>query len=507
MTAQSRPVAYQAFGLFYGDIHNHCNMSYGHGPLEDALRNARLQLDFVSVTIHAAWPDLPTDDPELGYLVDYHKEGFQKALNNWSRYQEITEANNEEGQFVTFPSFEWHSMKYGDHCIYYKDTHSGHIIDAPDLESLRDSLRQLDVASFAIPHHIGYKAGYRGINWDAFTDEISPVVEIFSFHGSSESSTGPYPYLHSMGPRNYRSTAQYGWSADNLFGVIGSTDHHNAHPGAYGYGRLAVWADALTRDGIWDAIRNRRTYALTGDRIDLAFALNDHMMGDVAPAADERTIQVNVVGGDSIDYVEVLRNNEIIHRQDVFPQSQTTGRYKVCIEMGWGERDTYTDWDVTLSVAEGQIISVEPRFRGIGPTEQDAEGPFAFSEWAQQTPETVCLKTRTWKNESLHTANTESICLEIEGSSETHITAQVNGVPYQLSLADLMQGAQTFYFGGFVSPSICFHRAIPQSEYSTQFELNDVHKDAPGRDWYTVRVRQRNNQWAWSSPIWVEPAQ
>jgi hypothetical protein len=30
--------------------------------------------------------------------------------------------------------------------------------------------------------------------------------------------------------------------------------------------------------------------------------------------------------------------------------------------------------------------------------------------------------------------------------------------------------------------------------------------EAPGaaRDWYYVRVAQRNGQWAWSSPIWVE---
>ncbi|MEZ4719329.1 MAG: hypothetical protein R2851_25055 [Caldilineaceae bacterium] len=117
------------------------------------------------------------------------------------------------------------------------------------------------------PHHIGYRQGYRGINWRAFREAVSPVVEIFSFHGLSLSSEGPYPYLHSMGPRHEQSTAEYGWEQGHVFGIIGSTDHHNAFPGSYGYGRLGVWAPALSRDAVWEAIAQRRTYALTGDRM------------------------------------------------------------------------------------------------------------------------------------------------------------------------------------------------------------------------------------------------
>ena len=44
---------YQNLQVFYGDLHPHCGISYGHGSLEDALRNAKEQLDFCSVTGHA----------------------------------------------------------------------------------------------------------------------------------------------------------------------------------------------------------------------------------------------------------------------------------------------------------------------------------------------------------------------------------------------------------------------------------------------------------------------
>ena len=56
----------------YGDIHNHCALSYGHGSLEGALENARRQLDFVSVTGHAYWPDMPVGDPSVAHIVDFH---------------------------------------------------------------------------------------------------------------------------------------------------------------------------------------------------------------------------------------------------------------------------------------------------------------------------------------------------------------------------------------------------------------------------------------------------
>ena len=39
----------------YGDIHNHCDISYGHGRFADALARAAIQLDFLSITGHAHW--------------------------------------------------------------------------------------------------------------------------------------------------------------------------------------------------------------------------------------------------------------------------------------------------------------------------------------------------------------------------------------------------------------------------------------------------------------------
>lgn len=494
---------YENLNVFYGDLHNHCGLSYGRGSFAEAIKNARLQLDFASVTLHAVWPDIPKDDPRLGYLVDYHKDGFEKASANWDSYLKQIDTLNQDGKFVLFPSYEWHSNQYGDYCIYYKSGLGNQILEGPDLPALRNSLAQAPSNAMMIPHHIGYKQGYRGINWNAFSNQLSPVAEIYSFHGSSESSEGPYPYLHTMGPRHEHSCAQYGWSQGHIFGVIGSTDHHNAFPGSYGAGRMAVWAEALSRDAIWDAIQNRRTYALTGDRISLAFSLNHYPMGDICPADEERKIEVTVHGGSSIDYIEILHNNKIIHRECPSPSYRADDRYKVYLELGWGEEKEDTIWDVDFNVDGGLLHSVEPRFRGFNAHVIPKGGEYAYTDWQMISPNQVRFHTQTRPNHSHLSASTEGMCFEIQGNADTRLIATINGNQIEYSLSELFTGTRTHYLGGFVSPALSFHRAVPRSEYEHSFSFLHFNRSSQ-RDWYSVRVRERNDQWAWSSPIWIE---
>ncbi len=39
--------------IYFGDIHNHCNLTYAHGDMRDAFDAAKQQLDFLSLTPRA----------------------------------------------------------------------------------------------------------------------------------------------------------------------------------------------------------------------------------------------------------------------------------------------------------------------------------------------------------------------------------------------------------------------------------------------------------------------
>lgn len=501
---------YDHLNVYYGDLHSHCHqVGYGYGSVEEAYQNARSQLDFASVTAHAHWPDIPQDEARLAGTVNYHLDGFKRAARAWPVLKEVTEAVYEPGRFVSFPSFEWHSRRYGDHNIYYKEA-VGDIIRAADLEDMRAELRRLKEQGtdcLMIPHHIGYLQGYRGISWDDFTPEFSPIVEMFSMHGQAESDDAPYPYMHTMGPRNERSTMQYGLRTGQIFGVAGSTDHHSAFPGSYGYGRVAVWASDLTRDGIWEAIVARRTYALTGDRIVLAFSINHQPMGAILPNTTDRDIAVSVVGGGALEFVELLHNNRPVHRWSAYEQALTesNGPVKVFVELGWGQKDEITDWHVNLDVTGGKLQAVEPRFRGpdIVAPQDEAPARIAFSSWERIGDNQVQFTTQTWGNPTILTPATQGACLEILGDENTRIQGQINHCRINLSLKDLQTGARTGHLGGFLSPAYSFHRAARQSEYNWPYTFRHRHS-SPERDWYYVRVCQKNGQWAWSSPIWVD---
>jgi hypothetical protein len=501
---------YGGLTAYAGDLHNHCGISYGHGSIEDAYRNARLQLDFATVTGHANWHDMPEDPP---HVADYHRQGFARLEGLWEHVQDVTEQVHEDGSFVSFLSFEWHSMTYGDHCVYYRSAR-GPLTPARagSLDELRGELRGLQAAyklqSMVLPHHIGYLKGYRGINWATYTEELSPVIELVSMHGNGEDDHAPRPYLHTMGPRDVGSMAMAGLRAGGHFGFIGSTDHHSAHPGSYGYGRAMVWADELTRTGIWGAIQARRTYCVTGDRIMLAATLNGAPMGSIVEAGSSRRIDVAVRGGSALDYVEIVRNGDVIARTSPArrsaPGRQDAFEGILSLGVGWGEVGVVTPWDIQVEVVGGRIDAVEPRLHGydvVAPSDQEPDH-YAFSEWEQIDAQKVVLRTLTRGNPTVVTDATQRLALHVTGDTSTRLIATINGQRVAHTVGELLSGPRVGFTGGFLSGSYVFERAEPRDALALEWSVEDEGTDA-AEDWYYVRVRQLNDQYAWSSPMWA----
>jgi len=440
--------------------------------------------------------------------VDYHQRGFDHLASVWDEVQEKTEAVHEDGRFVSFLSFEWHSMRYGDYCVYY-DCSRGEIVRAPDIAAMRaaiDAVRGRGGRAMMIPHHICYVPGYRGVHWPDFNARYSPVVEIVSMHGCAEHDDAPRPYLHSMGPRDERGSMQAGLLAGHRFGVIGSTDHHSAWPGSHDHGRLGVWAPELTRDAIWRALEARQTWALTGDRIELALAVNGAPMGSEIEATPERTLEVDVRAGGAIDYVEVVKNGVGWARRDgLSAGAESTARFrgKLALRLGWGEAGEATEWQARLAVRNGRLLGLEPRLRGEEHPESrwGFDGRFHFAR-VERVGDEIRLFTRSWKNPTTRTDTTQQVSLEIEGDGETRIEAEVNGSKLDVSLAELRHGPRAGLLDGFVSPAWQLSRAVPETEYAWRCTWEDVESGARTAHYY-VRVRQKNDQWAWSSPVFV----
>jgi hypothetical protein len=315
--------------------------------------------------------------------MEYHNKGFEKVRQGWPALLQMMKKYREAGKFIPFASYEWHNMKYGDHHVVYRDL-EGELILPDTLEAMKGQLEGRD--AIVIPHHIAYQKGYRGINWDYFTSKLSPVVEITSKHGTSETDYGPNRMLHTMGPRAIEGTAIEGLRRGHHFAFIGSTDNHSGFPGSYGEGRVAVFARSLSAPDLWEAIQDRRTYAATGDRIELHFDINGEGMGRLLPNGGKKEISLHVRSEDFIDYVEVIRNGLPIRRfNGVFPGStsqQKVMRVKFRIEWGWGDQESRVTWNGECRITDGKILNVTPCFRGqllLAPRQGQEKGQRQFT--------------------------------------------------------------------------------------------------------------------------------
>ncbi len=498
------------YRLYWGDLHSHCSVSYGSGTPEQALMRARDQLDFCSITGHAFWPDMPTDRERYARVIDTHLEGFARLAVNWDALLRTQREWSVPGRFLALPSYEWHSMAYGDHNVYGPSAELP-LRNAPDLPSLRRAVAGSD--GVAIPHHIGYAAGYRGVDWAHFDAERSPFVEIFSLHGCSVSEHAPYPMLHTMGPRDFGSTAEAGWAMGHRFGIVGGTDHHGAYPGSHGEGRMGVFARELTVEALWEAFRARRVFAATGDRIDAGLVVDDAWIGEAVKAPKRRHLRAVVRGADTLDQVRLVKNGRVAHRFFPTPPADTelSGRYRLRLTWGWGRGDETARWQGQVSLSDGAVHAVETCFAGAAvvtprsqrgsatPEPEDEDRPHALLETSERS---CAWRSVTTGNPSPRQDATQSLSLEVEAPLTATLRLEVNGRRYEHRLGELLHAGRSHYMRGWLSEAIRVGPLTPVEDCTVEAELTDPPERAV--DVYRLEVAQTNGQWAWLTPIWAE---
>jgi hypothetical protein len=277
-------------GPFWGDIHIHTRLS-SDGLGADPYGYARhvAGLDFAGVTDHAE---------------DLGDEGYRQLVE-WSR------AAHRPGQFVAVLGDERNPGKWtGHHNVYFHDEASflrcrlrpgcyPRDSDDESGESMAAILAEPEKC-LTIPHHTGIswkslpKPGQIGdaVDLAAAGDDrgTRPVMEIYSHHGQSElydpGHILAYEFNRMRNPEKRSNAsvpgpfyAQDFWASGRRLGVIGSSDEHTGRGGRRHGGLAAVWAPELKREALFDALRQRRCYATTGERILLDFSVDGVAMG------------------------------------------------------------------------------------------------------------------------------------------------------------------------------------------------------------------------------------
>ncbi|MFO7945302.1 MAG: DUF3604 domain-containing protein [Armatimonadota bacterium] len=308
----SNPLQPGFFGdlqAYFGDLHvmtgqNHEPKTFMWGDTETGILYARDDrgMDFTSITnTGGQWPIdgemfAKYNDPKTFVTIPGREFGFSSGHKN-----------------VYTMSDEWEAPRPSGPA------------DLPEMLKDRDAI--------VITHHPNTHSETDPTNWgpanlDSIIPELEPVIEICQNRGSFEKEEVGEDNVYFGG---FGSSVQSALAMDYRLGFVGGTDNHRglpasgrSHQSGLNYdeyvtgGITCVLCEKLTREAIFEAIRERRCYATTGQQILVDFSVNGQMMGrEVAVeeigAENEREIAFKIAGTTAIEKIVVVRNNEDVH--------------------------------------------------------------------------------------------------------------------------------------------------------------------------------------------------
>lgn len=310
------------YQVFFGDIHTHSGetMDGGDGGCGRGTRVENYEyargpgaLDFYALTEHE-------------YQIDPQKT---------HEFLGLADTYDESGRFVCLPGFEFTNQLFGHRNVYFRDT-GGAVFNTnkewgrPTLDpdkcftphDLWSAMEATGIPFLTVPHHP--TAIPHPLNLDFHNPAYDRLYEIYSTWGSSE-YYGDFP--RGVSDRWQRHDFRDAISRGLRFGVIASSDGHDAHPGNAqgmqqkhhhifhfcGSGRAAVLAPELTRHDIFDALHARRCYATTGVPILLDVRIGDAVMGtEMNPFAGRRPVlDVTCSGTNGLDHIRIMKNARV----------------------------------------------------------------------------------------------------------------------------------------------------------------------------------------------------
>jgi len=279
--------SYSNFVVLYGDPHFHTNLSDGDESPDFAIRYARdvAKYDWCCVTDHS-------ESFEMVEFVDL------------PYYRSLPDKYDQPGKFCVLFGYEWSSLIYGHHNVYSVDNDIPMLpSNDPNYENIDDLWNALDNFDvITIPHHPMIWSDK--LWWKHTNEKMDRCVEFYSKWGLSLYDGNPRP-LSSPRPQNGVLIALV--TQGLHYGLMAGTDSHasrpgsilkeSRQPGALPYARpgiTGVWATSFTREAIYEALKNRHCYGMTGTRVSLKFAVDNNIMGSEIEASDPPKISFDI---------------------------------------------------------------------------------------------------------------------------------------------------------------------------------------------------------------------
>jgi len=450
---------------FWADLHGQSGETVGANSVRDYFAFAR-DVSALDVSGHQA-------------------NDFQITAPVWNEIKAAANDADEPGRFVAFVGYEWsgNTAGGGDRNVYFlgeqaellRSSHA-QINELSDLATDRYPVTALHEALagrsdvFIIPH-----VGGRPSDLAYHSPALEPLVEIYSSWGEFEWM------LREAIARAYH------------VGVTAGSDGHKGRPGSsypgassfgvYG-GLTCILASELTRSAIGEALKARRCYATSGQRIILRASCEGRPIGSQFRLNRPPTFDLEIVGTEALEQIELWRGNELLHR---WPPIQRRSPNQ--LRLSWQGarargRARMARWDGSLSVDGGKILAVE----GYA-FDSPAEGIQAWD-----------AKRVTWR--SITTGDSDGIHLTLEALPDTSLSVDTPLISTAIAWSDLAEGGRRLAAGGLDLALTIERRplGLQARRFSARFRPDS---SPAGEHAYWLRALQGDGAKAWTSPWYV----
>jgi len=339
----------EKYNIYFGQMHSHTSYSDGAGTAEEAYQHGKAveNLDFLSLTDHSNSFDNADDASILdGSVSTEWTEGHQLEEKYTSDDfvgifgYEMTWSNG-LGHMNTFNSGGFQSRTQKDFATYSTALQNYYAA----LKTQPNSISQFN--------HPGTTFGDFSdfAHYDETIDNLITLIEV----GNGEGAIGSSGYFPSY--EYYQRALDKGWH-------VAPTNNQDNHKGRWGdanTARSVVLADSLTRNNIYDAMRNNRVYATEDNDLSIYYTLDGYEMGTVLEDGDTgETVHLKAELSDPTDAglgtVSVITNGGLVLDKKTITGNTATVEFDI--------DNKYSYYYLKVVEADGDIAVTAPVWVG-----------------------------------------------------------------------------------------------------------------------------------------------
>lgn len=295
------------YNHYHGLLHSHTSASDGKGNYNDAYYLARdkADLDFFAITEHSNM----LDNFLLCNINDASKS------NEWSDLIKSRDSFTVDNKFIALNGFE---MTYP----YSVENPIGHINIFNSNGFVSSEHKNLDLENFYMlmyeqndligqfNHPCDKFGNFNDFKYSFYGDEVISLLEVGNGYNKEMN-------------KNIKAYDMYQLALDKGWHIAPTCnqDNHRVNFGIANEFRTVILSTNLTRDAIYDALKNMRVYATEDKNIQIDYTVNDLPMGSIIEETPKLNFSISIVDKDNIDKIEevqVISNNGTIVKKENF---------------------------------------------------------------------------------------------------------------------------------------------------------------------------------------------